>query len=244
MLKMNLYKNYLLIGSDAKFGERNKYFREHGNYTIYDYEYFRINREIPYYYKEWWGIEDNKLFELAKEKIINISKKNTPFNFTLLTADTHFYDGYVDKTCPQKFKDHYANSFYCEDILLYNFIKWIQEQDFYKNTTIIITGDHLTMRNDFYKIKNNYERTVFNLFINEIPSNQKTKNRNFTAFDIYPTTISSIGGRIEGEKLGLGTNLYSNRKTLSEKIGYEKLGKEIQKKSDFYNKEILKAVQN
>ncbi len=243
ILEENGYKNYLIIGSDAKFGERDKYFKEHGNYSIYDYEYFRINREIPYNYYKWWGIEDSKLFELAKQKITNISKNNTPFNITLLTADTHFYEGYVDKSCPQKFKENYANSFYCEDILLYNFIKWIQKQEFYQNTTIIITGDHLTMRNDFYKTNNNYERTVFNLFINEISNNPKTKNRNFTAFDIYPTTISSIGGNIKNEKLGLGTNLFSNKKTLSEKIGYKTLAKEIQKKSDFYNKEIIKTVQ-
>ncbi len=241
ILLENGYNNYLLLGSDANFGERKKYFTEHGNYEILDYEYAKNNRDIPYNYKVWWGYEDKKLFEIAKSKLQSISKNNEPFNFTLLTADTHFFEGYVDKSCENKFPDHYTNSFYCEDIMLYDFIKWIQEQEFYNNTTIVITGDHLTMRNDFYKVNNTYERTIFNLFINTPNEAINTKKREFTAFDIYPTTLSSIGANIKDERLGLGTNLFANKKTISEEIGYNKLYKEIQKKSNYYNKYILKT---
>lgn len=240
ILSENDYINYLLIGSDANFGDRKKYFTEHGNYNIYDYEYAKKINYIPPSYKEWWGYEDSKLFQFAQIQLTETAKKNIPFNFTILTADTHFYEGYTDKSCQKTFKDRYANSFHCEDTMLFNFINWIQQQEFYKNTTIIITGDHLTMRNDFYKTNNNYERTVFNLFINPIKKPIKEKNRDFTAFDIFPTTISSIGGTIKNEKIGLGTNLFSKEKTLSEQIGYQKLYKEIQKNSYYYNKKILK----
>ena len=41
------------------------------------------------------------------------------------------------------------------------FVKWIQKQPFYENTTIIISGDHLTMDSDFCNdVSNDYERSV------------------------------------------------------------------------------------
>lgn len=240
ILSENGYNNYLMIGSDANFGERKKYFTEHGQYKIYDYEYARNNGDIPKNYKNWWGYEDRILFTIAKNKLLEISSKNIPFNYTILTADTHFFDGYVDESCELKFTDHYANSFHCEDKMLYEFITWIQKQDFYKNTTIIITGDHLAMRNDFYKTNNKYTRTVYNLFINPINNPKNTNNRDFTAFDIFPTTLSSIGANIKNDRLALGTNLFSNKKTISEEIGYKNFYKEIEKKSKYYNKYILK----
>lgn len=243
ILSLNNYDNYLMIGSDANFGERRDYFTEHGNYKIMDYNYAKDNGYISKNYFNWWGYEDSVLFHLAKNELLKISKNDKPFNFTILTADTHFYDGYVDVSCPYNFDSHYANSFYCEDIMLYDFISWIQKQDFYEDTTIVITGDHLTMQDNFYSADKNYTRTVFNLFINPINNPINVKRRTFTAFDIFPTTLSSIGGEIEGDRIALGTNLFSDEKTISEEIGYNKFAKEIKKKSNYYNKYILKQDQ-
>ena len=52
---------------------------------------------------------------------------------------------------------------------------------------------------------------------------------------MLPTTLSSIGAKIEGERLGFGTNLFSGEKTLTEKYGYEKLNRELEKSSRFYD---------
>ena len=240
ILEENGYKNYLSIGSDINYGDRNKYFEQHGNYTIYDYNYTIDNQEIPNDYFEWWGYEDRKLYEFSKQRLIQAAKEGEPFNFTMLTADTHFFSGYTADTCTIKFNDPYANSYYCTDSMLVSFINWIKEQDFYKNTTIVIAGDHLTMRDDFYQISDNYQRTVFNLFINSQATTTNTTNRDFTAMDMFPTTLASLGVEIKNNKLGLGTNLFSNEKTLSEEIGHENLNKELQKKSTYYKENILK----
>ena len=99
VLKDYGYKNYLMLGSDASFGGRRDYFTTHGNYEIYDYLYALDNNWIDSDYYVWWGYEDKKLFEFAKKELTKISKQDEPFNFTLLTADTHFTDGYVDEDC-------------------------------------------------------------------------------------------------------------------------------------------------
>ena len=51
--------------------------------------------------------------------------------------------------------------------------------------------------------------------------------------------MAALGVDIEGNRIGLGTNLFSSEQTLSEKYGYEELFEELGKKSTFYNKEIM-----
>ena len=191
-------------------------------------------------YHEWWGYEDSKLFTYAKEYLTKISKDSKPFNFTMLTADTHFTDGYLDKSCDTIFSEAYANSFSCSDSMIAEFISWIQEQDFYENTTIVLTGDHPTMQENFYNIDNNYDRVVYNAFINSRVLPVNNKNRVFTTMDMFPTTLAALGVSIEGDRLGLGTNLFSSKKTIPEEIGLDNFNKELKKSSDYYYKYIRK----
>lgn len=239
ILKDNGYNNYFMIGSDANFGGRKDYFEKHGNYIIYDYNYAKYTELIDNDYHVWWGYEDKKLFKYAKEKILEAAKSDIPFNFTILTVDTHFTDGYMDSSCEEVFDSKYANALYCSDQKIYSFVKWLMKQDFYEDTTIIISGDHLTMQNNFYKNLNNYQRTIYNTIINSPIEPINEKHRYFSAFDMFPTTLASLGVKIEGNKLGLGVNLFSKEKTLIEKLGYEYMQEELAKKSFFYDNVLL-----
>ena len=51
----------------------------------------------------------------------------------------------------------------------------------------------------------------------------------------------AMGADIEGNKLGLGVNLFSMKKTLSEKHDFDYINTEISKNSPFYNDYILKG---
>ena len=245
VLKNNGYSNYFILGSNSTFGGRSLYFSQHGNYDIYDYGYAINKKWIDKNYFEWWGYEDSKLYNFSKKQLTRISKNNKPFNFTILTADTHFTDGYVDKSCKEKYDEKYLNSYSCTDSMLYEFINWIKEQDFYKNTTIVIIGDHLSMQKNFKQMydNNNYERKIYNTFINSRVKTKNTNNRNFTSFDYYPTILSSLGFKINGNQLGLGVNLFSNKKTLAEKMGFEKFNNGLKEKSNYYNNYISENIQ-
>lgn len=240
ILNKHGYQNYLMMGSDARFAERKNYFEEHGNYQILDYQYAKNRQWIDQNYFVWWGYEDSKLYEFAKNYLNEISKSDKPFNFTLLTADTHYFNGYTDEQCPKNFTHPYANSFYCMDLQLAQFISWVKQQDFYSNTTIVIVGDHLSMQTDLFESEEIYTRTNFNLFINSKVEASSTKNRIFTAFDMLPSTIASLGGEIEGDRLALGTNLFSNKQTLPEEMGYYEFQLALRKNSKYYKEEILK----
>ena len=242
ILENNGYKNYFLLGSDSSFGGRRDYFEQHGNYKILDYNYAKENNWIDKNYKEWWGFEDKKLFEFAKKELTEISKNDEPFNFTILTADTHFTDGYYDETCSDdNFDTQYANVFHCNDKMIIEFVKWLTEQEFYENTTVILVGDHQTMQGDFYnEIPENFERSIYNVIMNStIKDSDRIKNRKFTVLDMLPTTLASIGATIDGETLGFGVNLYSDKSTIIERLGYFYVSEEFKKNSLFYNDTFL-----
>ena len=235
ILQKEGYHNYFTIGSDKKFGGRSNYLEEHGDYTIFDYQSAIDAGKISSDYKVWWGYEDEKLFEYAKEQLSEISKKDAPFNYTLLTVDTHFPDGYQCKLCEDQFSDQYANVLACSSRQVYEFVKWIQKQDFYENTGIIICGDHQTRQKKFVPSEKSEDRRVYNVFINSAVSTEHTKNREVTAMDMFPTTLATLGVKIPGERLGIGTNLFSDVPTLAEEMGWDKFKGEVEKKSIFYN---------
>lgn len=239
ILKENGYNQVLMIGSDAKFAGRDTFFKTHGNYEIKDYYKAIEEKIIDKNHYEFWGMEDSYLFEWAKEELLQLNEKDEPFNLTMLTVNTHFPEGYVENNCEKEFEDNYSNSIYCSSKQVYEFIEWLKEQEFYDNTTIIITGDHLTMAQNTILESDNYKRTIFNTIINSSIDAKNNKKRKFTSFDMFPTTLASLGAKIEGNKLGLGVNLYSKEKTIIEKYGLNKVDKEIQKKSTFYDKKLL-----
>lgn len=228
------YNQALLIGSDATFGGRELYFTEHGNYQIWDYNYFIENGDIPEDYYVFWGFEDKYLIEFAKEKLTWLSQQDQPFNLTMLTVDTHFEDGYLCSDCQTYYEDdQYANVMRCSSSKIAELISWIQEQDFYENTTIVLTGDHPTMDSDFCDdVSDDYQRKVVTTYIHA-PVNTVTQTyRTYSTFDIFPTTLASLGIEIEGNRLGLGTNLFSGTETLCESYGITYVNSEIQKKSE------------
>ena len=242
ILEQQGYNQLLLVGSDARFAGRDTYFSEHGNYTIVDTESLKAQGRLPEDYREFWGFEDEKLFAFAKEELTRLAQEDAPFNFTMLTCDTHFPNGYQCRLCQTEYPEQYSNVMRCSARQVKAFIDWVKEQDFYENTTIVICGDHLTMDPKYLQDVNpEYTRTVYNCIINSAiePTEEQEKNRQFGVFDMFPTTLAAMGVKIEGDRLGLGTNLFSDKPTLTEHYTFEILYDELQKNSTFYNTTFL-----
>lgn len=236
------YEQVLLLGSKAEFAGRDKYFEQHGNYEIRDYHWAIEQGLIPEDYYVWWGYEDRKLFDFAKDTATELSAKGQPFNLTMLTTDTHFEDGYATDETPDLYGNQYANVIHDSDRQVYEFLKWLKDQPFYANTTIIISGDHLTMDSDFLaNIDPDYERTVFNLILNapQQMSVAKTQNRKYCAMDMFPTTLAALGVQIAGDRLAMGTNLFSDQPTIIEQMSYAAFETELMKQSDFYDEKLM-----
>lgn len=237
----NGYQNYFMCGSDVAFGGRRAFYEQHGDYHITDYYSAQKEGIIPEGYREYWGMEDEILYEYAKQQLTEIASQNEPFNFTMLTADTHPSDGYVCNLCGDDYENQYENVLACASRQAVQFVDWISQQSWYENTTIVITGDHKNMKADFWDDIGDYDRKIYNCFIN-LPnglSAMQTTNRDFSVLDLFPTTLAAIGADIEGERLALGTNLFSDEKTLPEEMGFEAFNEELSLYSDFYYKNFI-----
>ncbi len=239
ILQKQGYQQTLLVGSDVKFASRNVYFTDHGHYNLEDYYSMMAQGRIPQGYKVWWGFEDQKLFQFAKEDLTKIGNSGQPFNYTMLTVDTHFPDGYVCDLCRNDFGDNqYANVIACSSRQVTDFVAWAQQQSWYPNTTIVISGDHPTMDGDFCKdVPSSYQRKVYTCYINAAATPaDPNRTRTYSTLDDFPTTIAALGAHIDGDRLGLGTNLFSSRDTLLEQDGLTKVNSEIAKNSNFMKK--------
>lgn len=241
------YEQTLMFGADADFGGLTYYYQSHGDFKIMDYKFAKENGLIPPDYYVWWGYEDDKLFDFAKDEITRLYETGKPFNFTMETADTHRPDGYIGENTPTPYPNPYANAVAYSSSEVEKFVRWIQKQPFYEDTTIVIIGDHLSMETnffDYYGFDDSYQRSQYNVILNPAPgvaSRDKDIlfNRIYANFDMFPTILTCLGAEYNGERLGIGTDLFSGEKTIFEEKGFDHVNKELEKKSKLYNERIL-----
>jgi len=245
------YRQMFLCGSDIGFAGRDKYYEQHGNYEIYDLATAREEGVVAKdYHNGFWGIEDIILFDIAKKELTELAAGDEPFNFTMLTVDLHHNGGYLCAECGNDYAElnnekyqQTANVITCNDKQIAEFVEWCKEQDWYEDTVIVISGDHPRMDVRLVNKVPFTERTVYNCFINAAvevedgPFGGET-GRVWTSFDMFPTTLAAMGFEIEGDRLGLGTNMFSGLPTLAEKLGFEDFEAEIMKQSDYYVKKF------
>lgn len=242
ILENNGYTNELLLGSDSEFGGRKFYFQQHGNFNIVDYYTAIKNGWIDKDYKVWWGFEDLRLFDYAKIELTKLASTGQPFNFNMLTADTHFVGGLLCPGCEDFYNgDQYSNVIRCSSRHVAALVQWIQEQPWYENTTIVLAGDHKSMDPDWFKDieESGYNRKCYYTIINSAATPITQKSRKISTYDLFPTTLASLGVTFNSDRLGLGTNLYTDTSTLVENLGFKKFDKELTRHSNYYDMHIL-----
>ena len=240
VLRDNGYELLYLIGSDKKFAGADIYMTTHGDYTIKDLDYYRAIGELDADYHVWWGFEDEKVYDFARKEILNLAAGDKPFAITFMTMDTHYTNGYRCPLCEDRYPEQYSNVIACASRQLDHFLQWMSIQPFFDNTTIIVVGDHPTMDTKYadnlpYNTKD-YKRKTYCVVINPAVQYFPTKEmREFTALDMYPTTLAAMGFTIPGNRLGLGVNLFSEERTLLEKYGMDELNDLLEMHSKFYD---------
>lgn len=244
ILQDNGYNNSFICGSLGTYAGRQNFFEQHGDYAFYDIETAREDGITPTKdYNVFWGMEDKYLFDYAKKIITQEAAKNEPFNVSMLTVDTHFPHGYLCEECPDPNSDPKFNGeqikavISCSDKQVSDFVDWIYQQPFGKDTVTVLVGDHANMSADLTAQMQGYGRQVYFTIINGPEYHGRVKK--YSTLDMFPTTVAALGATIQGNRLGLGTNLYSNEFTLYESLGLSSLNEQIPAASDYYIHEIL-----
>mgnify|MGYP003307464702 CR=1 FL=1 len=235
ILEENGYVNEIVFGSKREFAGVDTYFEQHGNYELFDY-YTALEEGYVDGHNGFWGVDDVDLIKIAKDEINELAAGDQPFSIIVNTIDLHTPSGYECSECYSEYGDKYKNIIACQDRLLTEFVEWCQQQDFYENTTVIIVGDHESMDNGYFQrnVDPAYQRMFYNCIVNAPIAASDTKNRDYCAVDLFPTTLAALGCTIEGDRLGLGTNLFSSLPTLAEKWGFERFDTELGRASDYY----------
>ncbi len=253
ILKDEGYVNVIEMGSDIDFAGKRNYYVRHGDYQIHDYYYAIEEGYIPEDYQVFWGYEDEKLFEFTKKELLELAQGEQPFNYTMITVDTHCQDGYVCRLCEDEYGDNqYANVISCSDRQVTEFVEWLQQQEFYENTTVVLVGDHTTMDADFIEDNNDYPRKTYTCILNSAAETELNTRREYTTLDMFPTTLAALGVKMSSDRLGCGTNLYSSQQTIIEEYGKDYVWDEFSMNSPFVeslvilkvNEDTIKNAQN
>lgn len=143
-----------------------------------------------------------------------IADKGEPFNFTMLTVDMHHPEGYLCEWCEDQYEEQYANVLSCFGKQVNEFIEWVSEQPWYEDTVVVLVGDHLSMNTTFGDDIGDYERHIYNCFLNtdKTVDDAALKNRVFCSMDFFPTILSAMSVDIEGNRLGLGFTMRIKKK--------------------------------
>lgn len=233
ILKQNGYQTAIIKAADITFTRADVFAKSHG----YD-EALGVEEILENYPKErhpelmgtFGGVTDETLFSFAKDKLAQFSA-DKPFMLTLFTLDTHTPTSYHNPKCAKIFND-IRDVYMCSDKTVYDFINWLKVSPYWENTTVVVMGDHLyPSRLD---AKGHPKRGIYNVFLN-LPENMKiNKNMAFATFDLAPTILESLGIQLSERAFGLGRSLFSDKETLLQRLGRQKLKLQLIKHSDIY----------
>ena len=244
------YNQLYAQGSSGEFTQKRTFWTDHGNVGIHDIEYYRSMGKVPEKYNVFWGFEDRKLYEYAKEELDSLARQEKPFAFYMLTVDTHQPFGYLDDSCKITLKNvgfevrddnRYPAALRCASMQLASFVEWIKEQPWSRNTVISVMGDHATPM-----LSNKAEvaptDTVYwtNFIINSSVAGEAYHlGRSYSSMDMFPTLLESMGFELEERSIGLGRSLYADKPTLLEVYGKPVLDSLLRERSVQYDYFIM-----
>lgn len=202
ILQTNGYHNVFLGGAPLSFAGKGEFLKDHGYQTVYGRDEWEKEGLMPSEVNEW-GLYDSALFERAKAKVKILHESGQRFNLTLLTLDTHNPRGFLSKFCISRGAKKFEDIVECTSQQLADFIKFLSDSGYLKDTNVVILGDHLAVPNPvFDRLKLVPERHIFNQFISDAAPAKNTDV--ILPFDLFPTIIEFTGIQVQGDRLGLG----------------------------------------
>ena len=232
------YQQIYMQGTSGKFTQKRTFWTVHGNVEVHDIEYYTRIGKIPEKYNVFWGFEDRKLYNFAKEELDSLSKMEKPFALYMLTVDTHQPEGYVDALCAKEFagiNGKLPKALRCASRQLDEFLTWAKQQPWYTNTVISVMGDH-TMPHLTAKAGISPSDSLYwtNFIINSAVTTP-VREHQYSSLDMFPTLLEAMGFKLENHSAGLGRSLYSDSLTMLELYGRHALDSLLRERSIQYD---------
>lgn len=188
------YRQVFMGGASTRFAGKGVFLSAHG----YD-EVLGKEELLPLMadknYLNNWGLYDDTLLALAEDKFDELAANTSrPFNFTVLTVDTHPPDGTVSASCEpyEAIDNNILDAVHCTDQLVAKFVDHLKQSPAWPNTVVLIMSDHLHMRNsgmEYYP--EDYDRRLLVDILNAGIA-RKVQERG-VHMDIAPTLLDLMG---------------------------------------------------
>lgn len=239
LLESKKYNQSFIQGSSGNFTQIRDFVKIHGHIELHDLEHYIKIGKVPEDYNVFWGIEDRKLYQYAKEELDSLYKTNSHFALYLTTMDTHQPEGYVDEECNRAFENieaKYLKALRCASEQLGDFLSWAKTQPWYENTVISVMGDHTQPRLSVKAGVPKSDSLYWTNFIVNSTINIPIRERQYSSLDMYPTLLEAMGFELEHRGLALGRSLFSDSLTMLELYGRKTLDSLLRERSIQYDK--------
>lgn len=213
ILKNSGYQNYFMQGANLRFAGKDVFLRSHGFDHLYGSEELKSVVADPAYRNDW-GFYDDTVLDEVWQKYEELSKSGQRFSLFTLTVDTHHPDGFVSRTCQRKKYEiggkvnQYFSAVSCSQEHIAALIEKIKASPYFKNTVIVVSSDHLAMKNTAWDYLNKQDRNNLFMIIRGDKPQQEVVGVKRSSLDNGATVLDILGG---DNYLGLGRSSLSGQ---------------------------------
>lgn len=218
ILKNSGYENYFVQGANLRFAGKDVFLKSHGFDYLYGAEELKTTVADPNY-KNDWGYYDDTVLDEAWKKFESLSQEGKRFSLFTLTVDTHHPDGFISRSCNRKKYEiggktnQSFSAVTCSQENIAEFINKIKASPYFKNTIIVVSSDHLAMKNTAWDYLNKQDRSnLFFVIRGDQPDEQDVVAVKRNTMDNGATVLDLLGG---DNFIGLGRSSLSGQ-SLSE----------------------------
>ena len=157
-----------------------------------------------------------------------------PWGVVTLNLAGHAPNGYPSQSCVEQQGEFDGQdilySVECSTWLARDLIERLESEGLLDNTLVVVLSDHLTMRVSVWDQLTALDRDNTLIMLGDDIQPQRIR-RDATMLDVFPTVLDALGFRLEGQRAGLGTSLFSDQRTLVEAHGIEVLNERLQEET-------------
>ena len=192
VLERHGYRNAYLGGAPLAFAGKGAFLAAHGFEEQYGRAALRNEVSDPDAIGPW-GLHDDVVFEIARERLESLAAEETPFALMLLTLDTHdVTQRAISRSCGRRPLLHQQGfTVRCADRLIADFILRVRE--LWPDTLVVLMSDHLSFPNAIIdRVESQAARRLrFAIWGPGLEPREVT--RHGTHFDIAPTVLDALG---------------------------------------------------
>lgn len=186
------YEQVFIGGASLEFASKGNFLLDHGFDVALGSHELSGELEDPNY-MGGWGLFDDTLFDLAMDQFDALAATGQPFNLTLLTVDTHHPTGEPSASCPEypAIDNSILHAVHCTDFLVGNFIEQLKQSPAFDDTVIVLSSDHLSMRNIAFPLfPSDYDRKLYFTVLNA--EDRAPVETPATPLDVAPTLLELL----------------------------------------------------